>query len=298
MNQKLYTTFMKLSKLLSGKNLGAIPGVRSLHSLAYRNLKPKGIIEFSVLGHRLFADSRDTGMVPYLLEQNIYEPFETELFEASVAPGDVVVDIGANIGYYTLIAARKAGSDGAVFAFEPETGNHSLLLKNIAANGYQNVSVVKKGLAEKPGKLSLHRDSKNLAAATLSAHNAPTRASSAEEIELVTLDDYFRESPLLTKIRLIKMDTQGAEGLIVRGGASVFSLPGLTVFMEFWPYGMRNMGTDPEAHLSLLRSYGFSISLIDEKTRSLRSISDAELMQICASEKDGKQHVNLLLKKN
>ena len=69
----------------------------------------------------------------------IWEAFETSLFLSLLRAGDVCLDVGANIGYYSVLAATKVGEDGAVFAFEPESNNVALLSANLALNQCRNV---------------------------------------------------------------------------------------------------------------------------------------------------------------
>ena len=102
------------------------------------SLSPGGAGPAQIHGHTMYLAS--SGSYPPLdMAMGRYEPETTRLFKETVKPGMVVVDIGAHVGYYTLLAAKQVGPDGKVYAFEPEPGNHALLLKNIGMNGYDNV---------------------------------------------------------------------------------------------------------------------------------------------------------------
>jgi len=109
-----------------------------------------------VFGHEMFLDPTDSIVSPTLLRDGYFEPYETTLIESEIRPGDVVLDIGANIGYYTLIFARLVGERGRVYAFEPDPTNFRLLKKNVRANGYQNVIFVKKAVADSSGSMPLY----------------------------------------------------------------------------------------------------------------------------------------------
>ena len=85
-----------------------------------------------------------------------YEPFETELLLSQLGPGNVVLDLGGNIGYYTLLFARRVGPSGKVFAFEPDPDNFALLQENIESNGYENVVLVPKAAADRAGPARLY----------------------------------------------------------------------------------------------------------------------------------------------
>ncbi len=99
-----------------------------------------------VQGQKMFLDKKD---VLGLSINGVYEPLETKLVRKEVKKSDVVLDIGANIGYYTLILAKLVGKKGRVFAFEPDPTNFALLKKNISINGYKNVILVPKAVAGK-----------------------------------------------------------------------------------------------------------------------------------------------------
>src|SRR5262249_42101912 len=109
-------------------------------------------------GHIMYLDARDS---LDLSLNHVYEPFETELVQSLVHENDTVVDVGANIGYYTLIFARLVGPRGRVFAFEPDPGNFALLKKNVEANRYKNVVLVNAALSDEPATLKLYLSEEN-----------------------------------------------------------------------------------------------------------------------------------------
>ncbi|SRR6266545_2940317 len=90
-----------------------------------------------VHGHRmvLHDPARDRFIAPSLLHAGCFKPFETELVMNEVRPGDVVVDVGAHIGYFTLLLAALVGPKSRVFAFEPDPDNFALLCRNVELNG-------------------------------------------------------------------------------------------------------------------------------------------------------------------
>ena len=144
MGKKVYILLIKIGEAFSGKGLGKIPGIVPFYKLICKTLKPKRIISITCQGNKMYVDGRDKNIVPDLLSKGAYEPFETELFKKNLEKGEVVLDIGAHIGYYTLIAAKIVGNEGKVFAFEPAPDNYALLEKNVNANGYKNVILEQK----------------------------------------------------------------------------------------------------------------------------------------------------------
>src|SRR5437867_3185244 len=95
-----------------------------------------------VRGHWMHLDPTDSVVSPTLRHFGVFEPFETQLVQQMVRPGDVVLDVGANIGYYTLIFAELVGEQGHVYAFEPDPRNFAFLAKNVHSNRYRNVTLV------------------------------------------------------------------------------------------------------------------------------------------------------------
>ena len=90
-----------------------------------------------------------------------YEPFETSLLTAEVRPGMTIVDIGANIGYYTLLFSKLTGESGCVYAFEPEPKNFALLQQNLSRNNRTNVVAFNLAASDLTGESFLYLSSEN-----------------------------------------------------------------------------------------------------------------------------------------
>lgn len=298
----------KLIGFLSVTGLGRIPGViilygawRSLCDSMYDRLKPKGVILIDIQGNKMYVNTNDRGIVPWLLIDGVMEEYETKLFRKIVKEGMVVVDIGANIGYYSLIAAKLVGKSGIVYAFEPEPSNYELLCKNIEVNSYTNVVPIQKAVSNKQGRVKLWVNKADLAAPSFSEDNASLFSkysavgeTSFVEVETTTLDEFFKSTVRNIKVDIIKIDTQGAEGLVVDGAQKILQSNHLKIITEFWPDGLRNVGNDPLELLSKLQEYGFKIEFINERKQTLEPIE--EVIRSCEKARltDG---FNLLLQK-
>ena len=172
----------------------------------------------------------------------IWEPFETELFRRLCRPGDFVVDIGANIGWFSVIASRLVGANGRVLAVEPDPVNLSLLMKNTRRSGGAGpVEILNMALSD------TERDSKLfLSDSNLGDHHLFDDGETRESVSIrvQTLDSLLDRFP--QKPTLIKSDSQGSEGRILKGAGRRFTEGWRPVLiLEFWPYGLTQSGSDP-----------------------------------------------------
>lgn len=305
---KRFYLVMGLSGKRNGKRLGISILLKTLGRLSkyiFNSIYEKSIIEGVVLinnvqGNKMYVDTEDRSMVPYLLLDNVWEKYKTELFKKIITKGMVVLDVGAGIGYYTLIAAKLLGEAGIVYAFEPEPSNYELLCKNIEVNGFANVVPIKKAVSDKNGKAKLYFKKERIVNPSLSKNNVLAVLShrvlgncESIDVETISLDKFFEKKVRNNKVNVIKVDTEGAEGLMVDGSERILKSYNLKMFMEFWPDGLRRLGTDPLTLLQKLKGYGFKTKLIDEKNLSVESI---EIIEFCRKMMPG-QGVDLLLEK-
>jgi FkbM family methyltransferase len=220
----------------------------------------------------MWLDDKDT---LELATHEVYEPFETGIFKREIRPGNTVLDIGANIGYYTLIAARLVGPRGKVYAFEPDPTNFRILQKNVETNGYTNVVLVNKAVSNKNGKIRLYLNPANRGDHRVydSKDGRPSL-----EIEVIALDRFFK--PLDKKIHFIKMDIQGAEASAFEGMKGLIrGNKGLKLVTEFSPASLKLAGSRPESYLKSLKSMGFSLLEISEKKKSIQPVKPAQLLK-------------------
>ncbi|MGH7424839.1 MAG: FkbM family methyltransferase, partial [Candidatus Methylomirabilales bacterium] len=200
MRDLLFEAYRQAAKGLARFGLGRLGAARRVHGWVTASLAQGRVLAG---GHVIFLDKYDS---LHLAIYGIHEPFQTEFVSSVVKEGDVVVDAGAHIGYYTLIFAKLVGPEGRVFAFEPDPGNFSLLKKNVEANGYQNVVVENRALGDETGKIRLYLSS---------VHAGDHRTYDVGEsrpwvvVDCVRLEDYMRDRDC--EVDLVKMDIQGAE---------------------------------------------------------------------------------------
>lgn len=215
----------------------------------------------------MFLDSLDSLC---LSVNEVYEPCIVEIVNREVKKNDVVLDIGANIGYYTLIFARLVGEGGKVFAFEPDPVNFELLKKNIEINGYKNVVLVQKAVSEKSETAKLYISEINKGDHRI-YDPGPGDVRKDVEIETVRLDDYFKD--YAGKIDFVKIDTQGAEGAVISGFLSTLQkdqFKNIKIITEFWPKGEWLFRADFKQTLASFSDLGFKLYDIDESVKETR----------------------------
>ena len=248
---------------VTGIKLPAV--LKSLNKKFLAGMKTESI---DLNGDTLYLDESDS----LLLSVNgVYEPYETELVSTLVKPGDTVIDVGANIGYYTLQFAQLVGPQGRVIAFEPDPINYQLLVKNITENGYKNVTAVNKAVSDSKGTLKLYINEENR------GDNRMYDSSddrSAVSIETVALDEFLAKQQ--DSIDFIKMDIQGAEILALKGMKNILSKnKNLTLISEFWPIGIQRIGGKAREYIDILEQSGFEVQEIVEDKKRLMPVDDA-----------------------
>jgi FkbM family methyltransferase len=220
-----------------------------------------------------------------------FEPLVTEIVKKHIKKGSIVVDIGANVGYYTLLFASLVGKEGKVFAFEPNHNNFVLLKKNVEMNNYQNIVSEPIAISDRSGKTKLY----------LSLNPADARIYQSDDcpkyVEVITtcLDDRFIDYNGL--IDFIKMDVQGAEGAIIRGMPNLLKKnKNVKILTEFSPSLLNKSDMKPIEFLKLLVNHGFNLYDLNEKKMEVEPTGIDELIKNYPPEKD--DYTNLLLVKN
>lgn len=182
------------------------------YNKALRTLKPEHLA-MTYFGARIHCNPLDL-IQRMILHFGVWEPDVSRVIEQNLAPGDVFVDIGANIGYDTLLASSRVGSAGRVVAIEASPRTFALMNRNLAANTFSsNVRAVNAAVSDLPCTLDLYEvNAANIGAATTLASRGGTLIASVEALpleQILTPDERSR-------LRLIKMDVEGAEPPILR----------------------------------------------------------------------------------
>ncbi len=226
---------------------------------------------------RMFLNPDDRKITPLMLFYRAWEPKETRWFVQGLREGDLVVDVGANVGYYTLIASRIVGPEGRVYAFEPDPVSFALLERNVRLNGLSNVVLEPKAVSNVPEPIRLYLAPENKGDHRIYQPSGEDRPF--VDVDAVVLDEYFADRR--ADIDFVKIDTQGAEIVILRGMRKILQQSrGLRMALEIWPGALADFGHEPQELLDILQSAGFRLFGLDGRPESpLRELEVAKLRE-------------------
>lgn len=210
---------------------------------------------------RVLVDPRSRVMAKKLILYGSFEMREIELLCSFVEPGDCVLDVGANIGLYSLALSRAVGPSGRVIAVEPDPLNLALLRKNLDTNGCTNVTVVADALGDEEKTVLLYQSAYNRGGALSINDFNGGGAEHAIHVRMRRGDSVMAEIGLTA--RIAKMDVESAEPLVIAGLGT--RLPQVLLF-EFTPSDLRASGHDPLGFLESLAAAGYALAIVDPDT--------------------------------
>jgi FkbM family methyltransferase len=259
----------KFMRLMRGVRFASrFPFIRPLYWKLRQLLRPELV---QVDGLRMHVHAHDVAVSDNLLTSGTFEPFETALICNLLKPGDVLLDIGANIGYHTVHGARAVGPSGRVISIEPARDNARLLRRNVAENGFDNVTVFECAAGESTGRLSLYEDEENKG----DHRSYGIAGRSGYEVDVRAMDDILDELQL--RPQLVKIDIQGFEYFAIKGLQRHFRAAETCVLIsEFWSKGLRAAGVEPGQYVGLLRDLGFELHELDELNHVVTPLDSPE----------------------
>jgi FkbM family methyltransferase len=155
-----------------------------------------------------------------------YEKYETALLLSQVKKNDVVVDVGANIGYYTLLMAQKAKR---VYAIEPDKEIFGILKKNIEENNLKNIVLINAAAGDKKGQIKYYKNEENFGDGRVYGSKSDNFVGF---VSCLRLDDILRNEQIIS---LIKIDVQGWESAVIEGANKIIERDSPTLFLECSP---------------------------------------------------------------
>lgn len=211
------------------------------------------------------------------------DAFEISLLKKYIKEGDLIIDIGANIGFYSELFSNLTGDKGMVYCFEPDQTNFKHL--NDRVSHISNIKTFNKAVADKNHILKIY---------TSKMLNVDHRTYKPDEydqeidIEAVALDSFLNEQP----INFIKIDIQGFEMSAMTGMKTILQNNNVKILSEFWPYGLKKAGSTILEYYLFLKQLGFTINLIknntlilldEEKVKSFMNLPEDQYMNIFAN---------------
>lgn len=218
-------------------------------------------------GAKMLVDTRDAAIAPWLVLDGLWEPHVTSWMQATVRPGHVFVDVGANVGYFTLLGASLVGPSGLVVAVEAHPTLAEVLHRNVVINGYYGfVTTHNKAAWSENTELEFHIRTNfagNSSVGTIDAEGLRRLGDTEHSVRVdaVVLDDLLAGLP---RVDVMKIDVEGAEVHAFTGLTRTLEAnPGIVIMFEWARAQIESVGDAPEALADLVQSLGFKFRLLE-----------------------------------
>lgn len=259
---------MRLYDLIRGKGLRRSRTVRTIYKHALRAfLSGGGFIAEGIEGGGSIKFWPRRKSSPLKIIGDYVEEMVWLVMDA-LEPGAVFVDVGAYEGLYTMFASPKCSR---VYAFEPSPAMYHILKSNLKLNRIRNATAENLLVMDKPGRAKLYLDDVNPTCTSTIIRRLPAiptvseqaggkggrAAGGCAEVEATTLDKYLLADNKVERVDFVKIDTEGADGLVILGMKNVLEKFRPKMQIELFLDAMRSAGTDPLELLKLLRSYKY-----------------------------------------
>lgn len=266
-------------------------GVRLVRTSTFENIarelvelrKSRPFLE-NIYGHRLYVNHEDAGLRYGPLVGVPVEQTEDKYFAQNISSGQSVLDLGANVGSYSLLFAKLVGPEGRVISFEPGPKSFDLLKQNIAANGYTNIEAVNAAVSDRNGDAELFvcptGESDNRLEGVLDRSSGWPSVT----VRCYTVDDYLQDQ----RIDMVKIDIQGSEFAALRGMRRTIELnKAIKIALEFSP----ELIGDTSAFFAFTRDLGLSVFDMND-----HALAPAKLLSTTGGEGQPK-HRNIVLRR-
>lgn len=233
----------------------------------------------------MYLHKDDEVITPTLLRTGCWEPEEAAFLRTVLRSGGSFLDIGANIGYFSLFASAIVGPTGRVIAVEPEQRNLDLLRANVWRNRAWNARVLPVAAQAETGYVGLR-----LSAVNRGDHQVVDASThTGDLVPAVRLDEVLGG----VSIDVVKVDVQGVDHEVVEGLSEVVAQnPGIVLMCEFWLTGMEERGIDPRGVIIRYEQLGFRVGLLGTKGSVWSAMAEEVIEACCIGDND---FVNLVL---
>jgi FkbM family methyltransferase len=227
---------------------------RSERLRALAGALPGDVVEARTAVGTLWLDATDTLITPLIREHHEWEGDVTAFIETALRPGMTFVDVGANIGYFSVLASQLVGEEGRVVAVEADERTVSILRANLWRHGCSNAVVLPLAAYSQTGHVAFSVNDEGRAGSVI----APG-SETGVVVPCARLDDV-----VAPPVHVLKIDVEQAEHLVVRGAEqTVAASPGIAIVTEFWPGATKlTDGQAPVALLEYYESLGFELCLL------------------------------------
>lgn len=222
---------------------------------------------------------------------NEYEPELIKVLKTLLKEGDNIMDIGANIGYISLVAAQLIKGNGHVFSFEPSPEMYDKLKTNILENHTSNITAFPFAISNHIGDAQFFIN--NTGNSGMSSFRQDNSVSPIK-VNAITIDSILQKLP---KIRLLKIDIEGAEFKAISGMKSFIQRDRPTIIIEFTDQFLQQMDSSSSDLFQLLENHGYHLWRINEKLIPLNSAPEYQCNVICIHNKEDERIMCNLVEK-
>lgn len=222
----------------------------------------------------VLCSSADHALLTQLVETGDLEPGTRQLIQRFLRPGDLFVDVGANVGLHTIAAAKAMQGNGKIIAFEPFAETKRLLEKTVWINGFSEIVEIHQAA------VSHQRGFEDLFLGATSGHHSLFAPEDSNEfpsvrVPTVRLDEVVANDEVVS---LLKIDVEGAELDVVKGAAGIINNNfDLALIVEFGAPHLKHNNHSPEQWISAFTDFGLIYYAINESTGTLENISLSQL---------------------
>jgi len=225
-------------------------------------------VSVSVDGLRLVGPIESRGDL-ISLKRGTYDPHMIALFKRCVRPGMTVLDLGAQVGYFSLLAAQRVGKTGRVVSFEPDPRNYAVLCDNVRRNGFETiVQTHRTAVADRCGVATFYMAGSSRSSSMLD--RTDREREGACRVETVSIDEVVDAG----RVDVVKIDVEGAEPLTIAGMTRTLERnPDLLLFVEVNASALKAAGTSPASFVAGLCDRFRFVEAIDERNGRLALVA-------------------------
>jgi len=264
MKSLIHKIYKHVVPSLYGTGLGKIKIIKKANLELRAIIKPETV---KFYGNTMFLDKYDMNQLS-VLGQEGKDYYEISFIRDKISEGDNVLDIGANIGVYTVLFSNWVGSSGTVYSFEPSKNNCQIIQKTLKINNMENVKLFEKAVTNFNGQSNL-----NVGVDCAGYYITNDIIPKSLKVQCVKIDDVFKNNE---KINFMKLDAEGQELNVLKGMHELLKYPQLKIMMEYEPE-LHSEENDPKETLELLESYGYTFTDIG-RNNVIKKITKKELL--------------------